>query len=294
VYLRKVRGLSVAVAVAIAVALGLAASAALSPTLVRAQDLPADTLAAWDAYVARTEARIEDELRSKTGFLVLDFLEPAERARCEEAIRKGTICISKRETLSSESKRIDVPGGLVHHWYGSVLVPGVKLDRVLDWVQTYDDRDKFYPEVEESRLLSRRGDDFHIYLRLKRTKILTAHYATEHDVTYRRYGAARASSRSVATRIRELEDPGTERERELPPDKDRGFLWRLNSYWRFEERDGGTLVECESLSLSRPVPQAVAWLVRSFIRSVPRESLESTLLPLRDYLKPAESNATKR
>lgn len=265
----------------------------LTGTFARAQELPQETIAAWDTYVARTEARIDRELGSKNGFLVLDFLQPSERVRCEETIRRGTICILKRETLTEESKAMEIPGGLVHHWYGSVFVPGVKLDRVLDWVQTYDHREKFYPEVEESRLLSRHGDEYHIYLRLKRTKVLTAHYATEHDVTFRRYGEGKASSRSVATRIRELDHAGTDRETEIPPAKDRGFLWRLNSYWRFEEREGGTVVECESISLSRPIPEAVAWLVRTFISSVPRESLESTLLPLRTYLRPEKTQETK-
>lgn len=265
----------------------------LAASLVSAQELPTETVSGWESYVAGTEARIDRELASQEGFLVLDFLAPTERARCGETIRKGKVCISKRETLTAESKRIEVPGGLVHHWYGSVLVPGVRLDRVLAWVQTYDDREKFYPEVEESRLLSHQGDEYRIYLRIKRTKILTAHYATEHDVTYRRYGVGKASSRSIATRIRELADAGTAREKELPPGRDRGFLWRLNSYWRFEERDGGTVVECESVSLSKPIPEAVAWLVRSFINSVPRESLESTLLPLRRYLKPEKERASE-
>jgi hypothetical protein len=282
VYLAGVRILAVALV-----------AAALEAARAGAQELPAETISAWNLYVARTEARIDRELESKSGFLVLDFLEPSERVHCEETIRRGEICVSKRETLNEESKPIEVPGGLVHHWYGAVLVPGVKLDRVLDWVQSYDNREKFYPEVEESRLLSRRGDDYHIYLRLKRTKVLTAYYATEHDVTYRRYGAGKASSRSVATRIRELDHAGTAQEKEVPPDEDRGFLWRLNSYWRFEERDGGTVVECESISLSRSVPVAVAWFVKSFISSVPRESLESTLLPLRTYLKPEKTEAAK-
>jgi hypothetical protein len=283
VYLRRVKVLSMALA-----------CACLAPAaLARARELPAETLSAWDFYVARTEARIEGELASEKGFLVLDFLEPSERVRCEETMHRGEICVLKRETLSEESKRIDVPGGMIHHWYGSVFLPGVKLDRVLEWVQTYDGREKFYPEVEESRLLSRQGDHYHIFLRLKRTRVLTAHYATEHDVSFRRHGEGKASSRSIATRIRELDRTGTEEERELPPDRDRGFLWRLNSYWRFEERDGGTVVECESVSLSRSIPDAVVWLVRSFIRSVPRESLESTLLPLRTYLKPEKTKASK-
>ena len=43
------------------------------------------------------------------------------------------------------------------------------------------------------------------------------------------------------------------------------------------------VVECESLSLSRGVPAALRLFVGPLLDSVPRESLESTLLPIRDY-----------
>jgi len=32
---------------------------------------------------------------------------------------------------------------------------------------------------------------------------------------------------------------------------DRGFLWRLNAYWRYEQVAGGVIAECESITLSR-------------------------------------------
>ena len=247
-------------------------------------ELHAETLTAWESYVALTEERIAGELERTDGFLLLDSLPPSERARCQDALSIGGVCILERETLSEEGKEIRVPDGMIHHWYGSVLVPGATVESVLDWVKTYDDRERFYPEVEDSRLLGRSGDEFHIFLRLKRTKVLTAHYNTEHQVTYRSHGGTRASSRSIATRIRELDHPGTPREAEKSPDEDRGFLWRLNSYWRFEERDGGTYVECESVSLSRDAPPGIRFALSQFIRSVPRESLESTLLPIRENL----------
>jgi hypothetical protein len=59
-------------------------------------------------------------------------------------------------------------------------------------------------------------------------------------------------------------------------------MWRLNSYWRFLERDGGVVVECESVSLSRSIPYGLGWLVRQYVASVPRESLESVLTSIRD------------
>ena len=59
--------------------------------------------------------------------------------------------------------------------------------------------------------------------------------------------------------------------------KDGGYLWRLNSYWRFLGRDGGTYVQCESVSLTRGIPLGFGWLIRPFVTSLPRESLEFTL-----------------
>ena len=100
-------------------------------------------------------------------------------------------------------------------------------------------------------------------------------------VRYARHGPGLASSASYATRIAEVKDAGTARETEKPVGDDRGFLWRLNSYWRFEEAWGGVIVELESISLSRGVPVALRWLVGRYLDSVPRESIAATLEPIR-------------
>src|SRR5205807_8610257 len=86
-----------------------------------------------------------------------------------------------------------------------------------------------------------------------------------------------AYSRSVSTRIAEVVDPGQPGEREKPVGHDGGFLWRLNSYWRFVERDGGVFVECESISLTRDIPTGLGWMIGPFVTSIPKESLEHTL-----------------
>ena len=124
------------------------------------------------------------------------------------------------------------------------------------------------------------GDDFRIFLRLRRKKIVTVHYNTEHFVRYTHHGGGRMSSASYATRIAEIENAGAAAESEKALGDDRGFLWRLNSYWRFEQAWGGVIVELESVSLSRGVPVAVRWLVGRYLDSVPRESLEATLEPI--------------
>jgi hypothetical protein len=61
-------------------------------------------------------------------------------------------------------------------------------------------------------------------------------------------------------------------------------MWRLNSYWRFEERDGGVYIECEAISLSRGVPMLLSGLMAPIVRQLPRESLEKTLTATRRAL----------
>jgi hypothetical protein len=121
-------------------------------------------------------------------------------------------------------------------------------------------------------------------MKLRRESIVTVTYNTEHDVVFRRLGRARAASRSIATRIAELDAAGTAREREKAPHEDHGFLWRLNAYWRYEQVDGGVLIECESVSLSRSIPRVLRPFVTSTVDRIGRESLEKTLRSVRAFL----------
>ena len=59
--------------------------------------------------------------------------------------------------------------------------------------------------------------------------------------------------------------------------QDSGYLWRLNSYWRFEQRPEGVYVQCESITLTRGIPFGLGWLVGPFVTSIPRETLAFTL-----------------
>jgi hypothetical protein len=256
----------------------LAASAQIIPTV----ELKPAALEAWTEYERLTEKRIAGELESSERFLVQDFLPDGEAARCRETLASGDVFIRKMETRNEEGKPIAVREGMIHHWFGSIFLPGVNLGKLLRWVQDYDQHAKYFDEVEESRLLQRDGDVFKTSLKLRRKKVITVQYRTEHVVEYRRHGDTRASSKSAATRIAQLENSGTPDEREKPPGRDSGFLWRLNSYWRFEQRDGGVVVSCESVSLSRAIPRGLEWLIGGYVESVPKESLEKTLRSIRE------------
>jgi hypothetical protein len=259
-------------------------TALVSSSSALAGEPPPDTVKRWEEYLRQTEKRIAAERASDEGFVVMDFLTPAERSAIRETLQSGGVHVQKLETRDVEGRVIEVPGGMIHHWYGAIFVPGVNLEELLEWVQNYADQHRYFSEVVESRLLSREQDTFTIFLKLRRTKVLTVHYNTEHRVTYQSHGAGKVSSTSEATHIAELEDPGTDRERERSSEQSRDFLWRLNSYWRFQQEDRGVVVECETISLSRAIPTGMAWLVQTFVESVPKESLTAALLPLRREL----------
>ncbi len=244
-----------------------------------------ETVKAWEEYQRLTEKRIAAELSSKKGFLVQDFLPPAEADRCRKELAAGGAFIYRMETRNEQGRKIDVPEGMVHHWLGSIYLPETRLADLLKWFQDYDRHDRYFEEVEASRLLARNGDLFRIYLRLRRKKIITVHYNTEHAVQYRSHGPGRASSQSQATKIAELENPGTPQEREKPGGEDRGFLWRLNAYWRCQQDGGGVTVTCESISLSRGIPAGLGWLIKGYVESVPRESLVGTLTSIREGMR---------
>ena len=70
----------------------------------------------------------------------------------------------------------------------------------------------------------------------------------------------------------------------LAPDTGSGFLWRLYSYWRFHERDGGAYVECRAISLTRDVPTGLGWIIEPIIQKLPKESLIHTLNATRHAL----------
>jgi hypothetical protein len=260
---------------------GLAAFAAIAVAMTAVLDavpLRPETARGWDAYVRATEARIARELGHPQLFLATDFTSAVSSSRA--LARSGRVGVAKVTAVGGEAAGV-VPEGLVHHWRGLVLIPGTTIDAILARVADPRDGDLFQDDVVASRVIDRGPGSLRLFLRLQRSQLITVVYNTEHAIQYRRHDARRASSRSVATRIAEVAEPGTARERELAPGQDRGFLWRLNSYWRYEQAAGGVLVECESISLSRTVPPLVRSVVQPVTDQIARGSMERTLEAMR-------------
>jgi len=187
------------------------------------------------------------------------FPVPAPDAR--KAARRG-------ETIVTEERVpfIPIPDGLAHDWLGLLFIPGATLDSVRAVMQDYANYKRIYaPDVTDSKLLARDGDRFRVYLKLYKKEFLTLVYDSEYDVQYYDH-APEGASMTVASRSTRIRQEGD----------DHGFLWRLNSYWRFEQADGGVYAQCRAISLSRGIPFGFGWL-HGFLQKFPRDSMVSTL-----------------
>lgn len=243
---------------------------------VQPVSLQAETASAFDEYIRAAEAGMSAAPSEK---VLLWSDATAARAK---RIRKGDVLAE----LWSGSEPVQVPHGLIHDWIGAAFAAGVPVAKTVALVQNYDAHKNIYkPEVIDSRLLSRRDNDFKIYLRLLKKKILTVVLDTEHEVRYTARDGTCWICQSHSTRISEVHDAGSAKETVLPPDTGFGFLWRLFSYWTFAERDGGTLLECRAISLTRDIPAALRWIIQPIVRKLPRESLVNTLAATRRALK---------
>jgi hypothetical protein len=250
-------------------------------TPASAADLQPLSTEAFNHYVSLTEVQINSELARREPYLWIEGLPEDRRVAAESRLRAGEVVIEHLETLD-RGKPIPVPGALIHHWIGTVFIPGATLAQTLALEEDYDHHQEYFrPDVMRSKILRRQGNDFLIQMRFFKKKVVATVLDTEHEVHYSILDPTHAWSRSRTTRIQEVDDAGQPNERLEPEGHDNGFLWRMSTYWRFEEKDGGTYVECQSISLTRDIPAGLGWLVGAFASSIPRESLTFTLATTR-------------
>jgi hypothetical protein len=242
-----------------------------------AAELKQKTTTAFDQYVAATEARFSNELRPGGAFLYVDAMAPEAKRNAYEQLKQGEILVEKLET-KAPGVSSDVPDGMVHHWVGLIFIPGATLANTLPLVKDYDRRAELYkPDVSASRTLSHNGDEYKMFLRLHQKKFTTVDFNTTYDVHWGQVDPKKVFSNSISTRIAEVKDPAKPDGEELPVGSGHGYLWRLNTYWRFEEKDGGVYLQCEALSLTRDMPTGLGWLLKPLVTSIPKASLNRAL-----------------
>lgn len=237
----------------------------LAGTCVRAAEPSSAALASFNSYINTVEGRLSFQHRDASGFLA-----SADQGR----LRQGEPIIEK---LAPDSPS-GFPGAMLHHWRGTLFVSGATaadFERLMRnfgaYPQVYD------PQVTQCRILSQQGDQYRVVMRVKQKHVLTVVMDTTYDVSFGRLDTKHGFSTSRSSSIAEIADAGTPQERALSGHDSHGFLWRLNTYWSYEERDGGLYMQIESVSLTRSIPTGLGWAIGPFVESVPRESLEFTL-----------------
>jgi hypothetical protein len=243
-----------------------------------AQPSPA-AVAAFNAYTQSIESRLAQQHRSTTNFLSVDS-DPQALVR----LRSGEVIL---ENLTPARAQSD--GSLLHHWRGTAFAPGATaadFERLLSDFNAYPIH--FSPEVTQAKLVSpgspacglgtlgcsENGNHLQAAMRIRQRHVITVLMDTAYDITFGQLDAHHGYSISRSTSISEL-DPKTNRA--LSPTEEHGFLWRLNTYWSYEERDGGLYLQIESVSLTRAIPTGLGWVIGPYIESIPRESLDFTL-----------------
>jgi hypothetical protein len=237
-----------------------------------AEPTPA-AIASFNAYVGTVENRLAQQHRSSGSFIA-----GGDQAR----LRKGDLVIEELVPASTQ----EIPGALLHHWRGTAFAPGAKgadFERLMRNFNAYPQH--YAPQVIQAQILSQQGDHYQIGMRVKQHHVITVVMDTSYEVNFARLDAQHGYSISRSTRVSEIDSAGTPHERALSPAEDHGFLWRLNTYWSYEERDGGLYMQIESTSLTRAVPTGLGWAIGPFIESVPKESLEFTLRSTCDALR---------
>jgi hypothetical protein len=228
-------------------------------------------VALFNSYSEGVESRLERQHQSAENFLATPA---SDFSRAEKRLRGGEVIIEKlTPPTGTESD-----GAMLHHWRGTAFAPGATaadFTRLLRNFGSYPQN--FSPEVVRAKVLSQSGDQMQASMRIRQRHVITVVLDATYDITFAELDARHGASISRSRHISEVDAAGTRAERTLDATEEHGFLWRMNTYWSYEERDGGLYLQIESVSLTRSVPTGLGWAVRPYVASIPRESLEFTL-----------------
>jgi hypothetical protein len=233
-----------------------------------------EALKAWESYVKAADARLEEQASSGT------FLWAGQAPSRVVRAQQGEILTAPAGKRQPEH----VPLGLIHHWIGCVFIPNVQLEQVTRILRDYDRYPEYFkPTVLESRTLSRDGasDAFSVRI-LNRAGFARMLLQGEYVSSFVSPSRQRWYSITTSTRLEEVQNPGTPEESTLPPGQGHGYVWRLHSIARAEQRDKGVFLEVETMALSRDIPAGLGWFVEPIARRIAQNTLIASLKQVRD------------
>jgi hypothetical protein len=240
------------------------------PRLVLGEPTVAATTG-FNSYSRSVEVRLERQHHSSNGFVLFSL----SNSKGEEArLRQGEVTVERIWPPAN----IQLPGALLHHWRGTAFAPGAKaadFERLMRDFSSYPQH--FAPQVLLARASVQTDERIEAWMRVRQKHVVTVVMDTAYDVNFGQLDREHGYTISRSTRIDEIDSPNTKREHALSANEEHGFLWRQNTYWSYEERDGGLYLQIESVSLTRSIPTGFGWAIRPYVESIPRESLEFTL-----------------
>jgi hypothetical protein len=243
----------------------------LSPPRLLVGEPSPTAVSAFNSYSNVVESRLARQHQSPNAFLALAASDPKN---AETRLRQGELIIEKL----TPSTGANFSGALLHHWRGTAFAPGAKaadFERLIQDVNSYPQH--FSPQVLQAKVFTQGGERMQAWMRVRQRHVITVVIDTTYDITFGQLDVQHGYSTSQSTRIAEIEAAGTVAERTLSASEEHGFLWRLNTYWSYAERNGGLYLQIEAVSLTRSVPRGLGWAVQPYVESIPRESLEFTL-----------------
>jgi len=248
------------------------------PTISNASELKQETLNAWDDYLRTTNLRMHRNLGTGHPFLWID-----EESGRSQRIRQGEILISPAREAGPQK----VHDGLIHDWIGAIFIPSVRINDVIAVVHDYNRYKDFYkPTVIESKLLGQTGEEYQFsMLGLKRVLFEKIALEGQFESHCSQLDVRHRYCTSYSTRVQEIKDYGQSDPHELPTDEGHGYIWRLYSLTKFEERDGGVYIEVEAIALSRDISASLRWFTKPVVERVSRNSLFTILQLTREAVR---------
>lgn len=233
-------------------------------------ELKPETLAAWNQYLHQENIEVLKRAGDPQGYLWVD----GDPDRLKQ-VRAGSIVVAPFDEQTPQR----VPFGLIHHWIGATFIPNVRVEDVLAVTRDYSRyKDYYKPAVTAAKSISSSENEDEFMILFANNSILSK-TSLEGDYTsdFVRVNDKRWYSVSVTRQMEEIKDSGRPGEKRLPPNVGSGYIWRLYSTVRLQERDGGVFVELEAVALSRNIPGSLHWLVDPIVRRISRDSLEKSL-----------------
>jgi hypothetical protein len=248
--------------------------------------LQPETVKGWDEYVRNVDSRVHARSDGGVPFLWID--ESSQRGK---RIGRGEILVAPVLPQGTQS----VPNGLIHHWIGGVFMPGATIGSLSAVVRDYSKyKDIYKPVVVDSKVLGCTDENQRFsMLWVHKVMFITAAIETEYTGRDVRVDRRRGYNVTETVQVQEIEHYGRPEERLLPPGTGSGFIWRLHSVARYEERDGGVYLELEVIALTRDIPASVRWLINPVVNRLSINSLTTTLQQTREAVNSMRDNTER-